>query len=142
MLDKIEEYINSIEEQILSKQRDLELLEVKQKELTIELSKDNDYIEKINNLKARGSFTFGAIKHTFDKNAMGVLDWGRGVWTYKNTWYWGAGTGVVDGKEIGFNIGYGFGDTSAASENMVFYDGKAHKLEEVSFNIPKDAKET
>jgi hypothetical protein len=31
-------------------------------------------------------------------------------------------------KPFGFNIGYGFGDTSAASENMVFFDGKAHKI--------------
>ena len=59
-----------------------------------------------------------------------------GVWTYKNTWYWGAGAGVVKGNEIGFNIGYGFGDTSNATENMVFYNGKAHKLEDVKFNIP------
>ena len=45
---------------------------------------------------------------------------------------------MVDGKKVGFNIGYGFGDTSAASENMVFYNGIAHKLEGVTFNIPKD----
>ena len=37
---------------------------------------------------------------------------------------------------FGFNIGYGFGDTSAASENMLFYNGKAHKLSEVKFQIP------
>ena len=43
---------------------------------------------------------------------------------------------------FGFNIGDGFGDTSAASENMIFYGGKAHKLSQVTFNIPmKDGKE-
>lgn len=26
----------------------------------------------------------------------------------------------VDGHRFGFNIGYGFGDTSAASENVIF----------------------
>ena len=68
---------------------------------------------------------------------MGVLDWGRGVWTYDNTWYWGSGQMVLDdGNIFGFNIGYGFGDTSAASENMLFYNGKAHKLDQVKFNIP------
>ena len=41
------------------------------------------------------------------------------------------------GHTVGFNIGYGFGDTSAASENMLFYDGKAHKINDVAFNIPK-----
>ncbi|MCR5354973.1 MAG: DUF2804 domain-containing protein, partial [Lachnospiraceae bacterium] len=38
----------------------------------------------------------------------------------------------------GFNIGYGFGNTSAASENILFYDGVAHKLDDVTFNIPTD----
>lgn len=40
--------------------------------------------------------------------SFGLLDWGRGVWTYKNTWYWGVAQGMVDGKRIGWNIGYGF----------------------------------
>lgn len=70
------------------------------------------------------------------ENSFGTLDWGRGVWTYDNVWYWGAGQGMVDGKVFGFNIGYGFGDTSAATENMLFYDGVAHKLGEVKFHIP------
>ena len=29
----------------------------------------------------------------------------------------------------------GFGDTDAASENVIFYDGKAHKFDDVVFNI-------
>ena len=28
----------------------------------------------------------------------GTLDWGRGVWTYDNTWYWGSGNGTI-GRE-------------------------------------------
>jgi len=44
--------------------------------------------------------------------------------------------------DFGFNIGYGFGNTSAASENMLFYRGKAHKLDRITFHIPmKDGKE-
>ncbi len=46
---------------------------------------------------------------------------------------------MVNGKPFGFNIGCGFGDTSAASENMLFYDGKAHKLDDVIFQIPSDS---
>lgn len=43
---------------------------------------------------------------------------------------------------FGFNLGYGFGDTSAATENMLFYDGKAHKLDQVDFGLPnKDGKD-
>jgi len=97
------------------------------------------YNQKIVGMRAKGTVIFGTTYITFDDtNTRAILDWGRGVWTYKNTWYWGAACGVQDGREIGFNIGYGFGDTSAASENMIFVDGKAHKLEDVTFNIPKD----
>ena len=100
------------------------------------------YNQKIVGFKVKGSVYLGEDKIIeFDEtNTRGILDWGRGVWTYKNTWYWGAGAGVIDGREIGFNIGYGFGDTSMASENMVFVDGVAYKLEEVKFEIPNNAK--
>ncbi|MGN1258838.1 MAG: DUF2804 domain-containing protein [Christensenellales bacterium] len=97
------------------------------------------YNQKIVGLRANGIVKFGETEILFSSdNTRAILDWGRGVWTYKNTWYWGAGCGQVNGHEVGFNIGYGFGDTSAASENMLFYDGKAHKLEDVTFNIPKN----
>ncbi len=101
------------------------------------------YNQKINCMPAEGKVTFDGKDYVFDKkNSFGTLDWGRGVWTYKNTWYWGSASGMTEGKRFGFNIGYGFGDTSAASENMLFYDGKAHKLSQVTFNIPmKDGKE-
>jgi hypothetical protein len=92
--------------------------------------------EKHNCLKARGRVLSGDFSYTFGDGSYGVLDWGRGVWTYKNTWYWGSASGEVEGAPFGFNIGYGFGDTSAATENMIFYNGKAHKLEDVVFNIP------
>ena len=99
------------------------------------------YNQKIIGMKAEGYVLYGNEKIEFSKDdTLGLLDWGRGVWTYKNTWYWGAGHGYIDGKIIGFNIGYGFGDTSAASENMLFVDGIAHKLDQVTFNIPKDSK--
>lgn len=98
------------------------------------------YNQKIVGFKVRGVVKLGDETIEFGDETRAILDWGRGVWTYKNTWYWGAGCGVVDGKEIGFNIGYGFGDASSASENMLFIDGIAHKLEDVTFNIPKDKK--
>ncbi len=101
------------------------------------------YNQKINCMRAEGTVRIGPELYTFKpESAFGVLDWGRGVWTYHNTWYWGSASGLVDGEDFGFNIGYGFGDISAASENMLFYKGKAHKLEQVVFNIPmKDGKE-
>ena len=98
------------------------------------------YNQKINLLKAKGSFKFGDLVHEMGEKSLGVLDWGRGVWTYKNTWYWSSLNGVYDGHNIGFNLGYGFGDTSKASENMFFFNKDVYKLEDVVFNIPKDEK--
>ncbi len=99
------------------------------------------YNQKIIGFKAYGEVTLGEEKINFNKNnTYALLDWGRGVWTYKNTWFWGAGMGTINNKSFGFNIGYGFGDTSKATENMLFYNGIAHKLENVTFNIPKNEK--
>lgn len=101
------------------------------------------YNQKINCMRAAGRVEFDGQVIEFDpEESYATLDWGRGVWTYKNTWYWGSGNGTVEGRPFGFNIGYGFGDTSAASENMLFYDGTAHKLEQLTFLIPqKDGKD-
>ena len=98
------------------------------------------YNQKINLLKVRGYFSFGNLHHQFSKDALGVLDWGRGVWKYSNTWYWSSLNATQGGHRIGFNLGYGFGDTSKASENMFFYDKEAYKLDDVTFNIPKNEK--
>ncbi|WP_137873654.1 DUF2804 domain-containing protein [Rhodococcus sp. Q] len=95
------------------------------------------YNQKINCLPASGTITVGEQSVRFEPDsAFGVFDWGRGVWTYDNTWYWGSASGVVDGRPFGFNIGYGFGDTSAATENIVFVGGVAHKLDAVTFHLP------
>ncbi len=96
------------------------------------------YNQKINCMPASGGMKFDGKKYMFHKDTdFGTLDWGRGVWTYDNRWYWGSGNGIVSGKPFGFNIGYGFGDTTAASENMLFYDGVGHKLDDVVFSIPE-----
>ena len=98
------------------------------------------YNQKIVGMRAKGFFAVGDARTELDpKETFGLLDWGRGVWTYKNTWYWSAAQGETDGHVFGFNLGYGFGDTRAASENMLFYDGIAHKLGRVDFGIPKRA---
>jgi len=99
------------------------------------------YNQKINLMHAEGYVQMGEESYTLGSSPldMGLLDWGRGVWTYKNTWYWSSlNTVLYDGRKFGFNLGYGFGDTSAATENMLFVDGVADKLEDVTFYIPHD----
>lgn len=94
------------------------------------------YNQKVNCMAASGRVEYdGRIYEFSPETDFGVLDWGRGVWTYDNVWYWSSGSGMVNGRRFGFNIGYGFGDTSAATENVIFYDGRAHKIDDVTFNI-------
>ena len=96
------------------------------------------YNQKINCMRANGVITIGDRRFRLDSDsAFGVLDWGRGVWTYHNTWYWASASGALDGVPFGFNLGYGFGDTSAATENALFHGGRLHKLEDVDFGIPQ-----
>ncbi len=106
------------------------------------------YNQKIVAMRAQGRFAKGALTHEFgSQNSFGLLDWGRGVWTRDNTWFWGVAQGWQDGlgnvtpgtHRFGLNLGYGFGDTSAASENMAFCDGIAYKLGRVVFDIPQKA---
>ncbi|MCL2513476.1 MAG: DUF2804 domain-containing protein [Oscillospiraceae bacterium] len=98
------------------------------------------YNRKINCMPASGWFEFDGKMHDLNPSAdFGTLDWGRGVWTYDNRWKWGSGNGVVSEKVFGFNLGYGFGDTAAASENLLIYDGVGHKLDDVTFEFdPKN----
>ena len=93
------------------------------------------YNQKINNLSANGYCKFNDQFYYFDETSQGVLDWGRGIWTYDNTWYWASMNGEYQGKKIGMNLGYGFGDTSVASENIFYIDGMSYKLNDVRFDI-------
>ncbi len=86
---------------------------------------------KENYYSARGRAVIGDMAHSFI-NAVGLLDWGRGLWPYLHEWYWGNGAGTIDGHSFGFNIGWGFGNTVNATENVYFIDGRAHKLDGLS----------
>lgn len=102
------------------------------------------YNQKIVGMRATGSFSQGELTHTFKpEDSFGLLDWGRGVWTYDNTWFWAAAQGWQDGKgtqekvhRFGLNLGYGFGNNEDATENMAFLDGKMYKLGKLDFGIP------
>ena len=97
------------------------------------------YNQKINCMRASGYMEYDGKKYEFNPSTdFGTLDWGRGVWTYDNTWLWGSGNADINGNSFGFNIGYGFGNTKAATENVIFYNGKVHKLDDVTFNLPEN----
>lgn len=102
---------------------------------------------KQNCMPCRGFYRNGDIKVEFSKeNTFCCLDWGRVNTPYKLVWYWGNGSGYVDGQDgkkhlFGFEITWGIGDESNATETAVFYDGKAHKFGAVDVEVfPKGDK--
>jgi len=94
------------------------------------------YNRKINCLPASGVIRYGNTEEKLSPDTcLGSLDWGRGVWEYSSFWNWASSSGYLpDGRTIGLNLGMGFGDTSAATENAIILDGRIHKLDQVSFN--------
>jgi hypothetical protein len=94
------------------------------------------YNRKINCMPAKGWVKYKDMRYELEpKTALGNLDWGRGVWEYDSFWVWASASGfLADRRRLGLNLGFGFGDTSAASENCVILDGKVHKLGEVKFS--------
>ncbi len=98
------------------------------------------YNRKINCLPATGQITYGGQQETLNPaTCLGALDWGRGVWEYSSAWKWASASGFLpDGGTIGLNMGYGFGDNSAASENAVILNGVVHKFDQVVFQYDTD----
>ena len=86
--------------------------------------------QKVNCMPVTGTAKVGDLTVEFKpETSFAILDWGRGVWPFHCVWYWGNGsTRLPNGDIFGFEIGWGFGDMSAASENTLFYNGKAHKI--------------
>ncbi len=89
---------------------------------------------KQNCMPCEGTFTYGDEIYIFSKeNTFCVLDWGRVNTPYQMVWYWGNGSSYItdaSGKKhlFGFEITWGIGDESNATETCLFYDGKAHKI--------------
>ena len=94
-----------------------------------------------------GSFSYDGGKVDFSKeDTFCVMDWGRVCTPYRLVWYWGNGSQYLcgaDGKRhiFGFEITWGIGDESAATETCLFFDGKAHKIDAVDVEtFPKPDK--
>ncbi len=93
------------------------------------------YNRKINCVPADGWLQIGRERTEFRREScLGNLDWGRGVWEYRSFWVWASASGFLpDRRTIGLNLGIGFGDTSAATENTIILKGRVHKLAQVDF---------
>jgi hypothetical protein len=96
---------------------------------------------KINCMPAEGFIEYGQAREDLrPAETLGSLDWGRGVWEYSSYWNWASASGFLpDGRTVGLNLGCGFGDLTAATENCLVLDGRIHKLDQVTFDYdPKD----
>ncbi len=101
------------------------------------------YNRKMNCLSAEGWLQIGGQRTEIaPQTCLGNLDWGRGVWEYRSFWVWASASGfLLDRRTVGLNLGFGFGDTSAATENTLILDGRVHKLGQVDFTYdPADFK--
>lgn len=97
------------------------------------------YEQKIPGLSAEGELTVGGRTWTLAADtASAVMDWGRGAWPETATWRWAAASGTIDGAPIAFNLGEGFGDPTAATENLVVHDDIAHKLGSLVWTFDPD----
>jgi hypothetical protein len=94
------------------------------------------YNRKVNCLPAEGWVQRGDQRTPLTPaDSLGNLDWGRGVWEYRSFWVWASVSAFLpDGRTLGLNLGFGFGDTSAATENAIILNGRIHKLADVQFD--------
>lgn len=94
------------------------------------------YNRKVNCMSTEGWIEHGGERMAVrPAESLGNMDWGRGVWEYKSFWVWASASGFLDdGRRAGLNLGYGFGDTSAATENALILEGRVHKLGQVDFS--------
>lgn len=89
---------------------------------------------KQNCMPCSGTYKWGDKVYKFSKDdTFCCLDWGRVNTPYKLVWYWGNGSTYLTDENgnkhiFGFEITWGIGDESNATETCIFYDGKAHKF--------------
>ena len=89
---------------------------------------------KQNCMPCEGMVRAGEQSWRFSKeDAFCILDWGRVCTPYSLVWYWGNGSGWIrdaagEKHLFGFEITWGIGDESQATETCLFFDGKAHKF--------------
>jgi hypothetical protein len=98
------------------------------------------YNRKVNCMPAEGWIGWKGKREVLHPDqSLGNMDWGRGVWEYRSFWVWASASGfLADGRTVGLNMGYGFGDTSAATENALILNGHAHKLGGIDFDYDPD----
>jgi len=89
---------------------------------------------------ATGRLWVDGVEHAVPAGeSWGVLDHGRGRWPYSMHWNWGAGSGVVDGRVVGVQVGGRWTDGTGSTENALVVGGRVHKVsEELAWDYDSD----
>ena len=75
-----------------------------------------------------GTLVVDGVRHDVPADgSWAVLDHGRGRWPYSMSWNWGAGSGTVDGRVVGVQVGGRWTDGTGSTENALVVDGRLHK---------------
>ena len=90
---------------------------------------------------ATGWIAVDGVRHPVaGEDAWATLDHGRGRWPYDITWNWGAGSGLVDGRVVGIQLGGKWTDGTGSVENSLLVDRRLHKIsEELVWDYDTDA---
>lgn len=88
------------------------------------------YTVKENTLRATGRVSVSGREWEVGDDAWATVDHGRGRWPYRITWNWGSGSGVVDGRVVGVQVGGAWTDGTGATENSLSVDGRLHYIGE------------
>jgi hypothetical protein len=88
------------------------------------------YTVKENTLPAVGHVRIGDRVVEFPEGSWATLDHGRGRWPYRVRWNWGAGSGEVDGRILGIQVGGAWTDGTGSTENAVCVDGRISHIPE------------
>ncbi len=80
---------------------------------------------------ATGTIWLDGVAHDVASGqSWATLDHGRGRWPYDVRWNWGAGSGLVDGRAIGIQVGGQWTDGTGSVENALVVDGHLSKISE------------
>jgi hypothetical protein len=80
---------------------------------------------------AAGTIWIDGVAHPVPAGeSWAVLDHGRGRWPYSVRWNWGAGSGRLDGRVVGIQVGGRWTDGTGSVENAFVVDGRLTKISE------------
>lgn len=80
---------------------------------------------------ATGWLEVDGARHSLPADhSFATLDHGRGRWPYDVHWNWGAGSGRVDGRVVGLQLGGRWTDGTGTVENALVVDGRLSKISE------------